>query len=310
VAGNRRGHPKSYFSPYENKDLVDGPEREYLPQRLVDEAINFVSGESDPFFLYLPFFSVHTPVQARPEDIEKFRVKTPDGGHRNPAYAAMIYGVDQQIGRLLRFLNEKQLGENTVIVLCSDNGGHAGFTSQDPLRGAKGMMYEGGIRVPLMIKVPSPVDNLEQGTESKTPVTLMDLLPTLVQICGLETLDDVDGHSIVNGQTKEDRPLYWSFPVYLESNRGAATPFRTTPVEALRFGNWKLLHFFEDDVYELYDLQTDLGESKNLIDKNRKQFETMKTMLDSIRTARNWPPYLPINTEYDSTAVFGVLGLE
>ncbi|GAI17889.1 unnamed protein product, partial [marine sediment metagenome] len=147
VGGYHLGYPRSYFSPYHNPYLSDGQEGEYLTDRLTDEAIDFIEKNKDnPFFLYLPHYAVHTPLQAKDSLISVFRNKEPDGGQNNPVYAAMIKSLDESVGKIMMELRNQNLLNNTVFFFMSDNGGHGRVTSMSPLRGSKGMLYEGGIR--------------------------------------------------------------------------------------------------------------------------------------------------------------------
>jgi len=276
IAGSHWGHPfHGYFSPYKNPALEDGPKGEYLTDRLTQEAVEFLRNNEDTsFFLYLPYYSVHTPIQAKEQEIEKFRKKEPWDGHNNPVYAAMIHSVDRGVGRLMKTLNELNLKENTIVIFYSDNGGMGGYkendiiqreiTSHDPLRGGKGMFYEGGIRVPLVVRWPGKV---EPGSKCETPVISTDFYPTFLDLAGINKKEEkiLDGKSILPLLKQEDNfkreALYWHFPAYLQGNKGT---FRTRPVSVVRSGNYKLLEFFEDDRLELYNLEEDIGEENDL----------------------------------------------
>ena len=274
VAGNRAGSPPGgHFSPYRNPQLADGPKGEYLTDRLTDEAIAFLleRPKDRPFFLQLCHYAVHTPIQSKQELRAKFRDR-PGPEPRNPSYAAMVESVDQGVGRLLGALDELRLRDDTVVVLFSDNGGHGPVTSMAPLRGAKGMLYEGGIRVPLLVSWPGHVP---AGRVQDTPVIGTDLFPTLLALAGGEppagqVLDGVDLGALWRGEPAgadlQGRSLFWHMPVYLEATAAtrAEGPWRTTPAGAMRRGRWKLLEFFEDGRLELYDLGADEGEQHDL----------------------------------------------
>lgn len=269
VAGNLNGHPPSYFSPYRNKDLPDGEKGQYLTTRLTDEAIAFVrENQTRPFFLYLPYFSVHTPIQPEEDRLKKYESKTRGALHDNPKYAAMIDGLDANIGRLLAAVDELGLTGNTLLVFTSDNGGNGSFTRMTPLRGFKGTFYEGGIRVPFIARWPGHV---ARGERCETPIIGLDLYPTLLAAAGASLPEGqrVDGINLLPLLTKAHKPkrraLYWHFPAYLEAGRKLNVGrWRTTPCSAIRKDDFKLIEFFEDERLELYDLAGDPGEAQNL----------------------------------------------
>eukprot|EP00913_Durusdinium_trenchii_P023415 g21993.t1 len=269
VAGNKSGSPRGgYFSPYRNPQLKDGPKQEYLTDRLTDEAVKFLkSNREKPFFLYLPHYAVHTPIQGKPALIEKYRDRKPHNGQSNPTYAAMVDSVDQSVGRILDTLDELKLTENTIVIFSSDNGGYGPATSMTPLRGSKGMLYEGGVRVPTVVRWPEKVS---AGSRCDVPVITVDFYPTLLELTGtaLPKNQVLDGESLVplltqTGSLKRDA-IFWHFPAYLQAYRGINRPFRTRPAGAIRHGKYKLIEFFEDGRLELYDLENDISEQNNL----------------------------------------------
>ncbi|MEX0866772.1 MAG: sulfatase [Pirellulales bacterium] len=279
IAGNHSGSPQGgYFSPYRNPQLENsGPRGEYLTDRLTDEAIQFIEDNRDkPFFLYMSHYAVHTPIQAKPSLTRKYADKTGRRGHDNAAYAAMIESLDDSVGRLWETLQRLDLADNTWVVFYSDNGGLGGYgpqasniTHNFPLRGGKGMLYEGGIRVPLLIRHPS---GTPRGATCDVPVTSIDFYPTLLELCGVEPPAGValDGESIVPllkdpaaGRLKR-QALTWHFPGYLQGY--GTSDWRTTPAGAIRLGNYKLIEFFEDGTLELYNLADDVGEKNNLVE--------------------------------------------
>ena len=273
LAGDEQGSPPGYFYPYKRdrrflRGLEEGGENEYLADRLVDESISFIKREAEsPFFLYLSHYSVHTPIQGKPELAARYVDKAVADGQDNPTYAAMVQSVDEGVGRIINALDELGLAENTILIFYSDNGGFGPATSMVPLRGSKGMLYEGGIRVPLIVRWPGHV---EPGSVTSNPVIGTDFYTTLAEIAGAELASDhiLDGSSFVPVLTGtgevEPRDLIWHFPAYLEADRSVSGPWRTTPASALRRGRYKLIHFFEDGRSELYDLTEDVSESNDL----------------------------------------------
>jgi len=262
LGGSHRGQPPSYFSPYGIPTLPDGPPGEYLTDREGEEAARFIERNKDrPFFLYVPFHAVHTPLQAKKELIEKYqRKESAEGSGRfKPVYAAMIESLDAAVGRILEALEKSGVAGRTVVVFTSDNGGLVSSTSNRPLRAGKGSWYEGGVRVPLIVRGPGigPA-----GSVRETPVITMDLYPTLLEMAGLKVPAGhvVDGMSLaplLRGSGGLSRAaLFWHYPHY---HPGGATPYG-----AVRRGDLKLIESYEDGSLELYDLARDAGESENL----------------------------------------------
>lgn len=278
VAGNKAGHPKSYFSPYKNADLEDGPEGEYLTTRLTDEAIGLLGKMEPPFLMHLAYYSVHTPLQAPPERVEERRA----AGVKSAKYAAMVEALDHEVGRLLAALEEAGLEEDTVVVFTSDNGGHMPVTNQEILRGYKGTLDEGGVRVPWVVRWPGRID---PGVHS-APVHHVDLLPTLMALAGAEAepgtvLDGVDLTPLLTARTAPAlRPLFWHFPCYLQGKSDRFERFRTTPAGSLRSGRWKLIEFFHPGSsasprLELYDLEADPLEVTDLSEAQPERAASM-----------------------------------
>ena len=274
IAGKHWGSPSGggYHSPYNYPNLVNREKGEYLTDRLGEEACKFIEANKDkPFFLYLTHYAVHTPIQSKPGLKAKYQKKNPVGGHKNAAYAGMIESMDNSIGAVQATLKRLKLEDNTVVIFFSDNGGHGGVTSNAPLRGSKGMLYEGGIREPLVVKWPGVT---KPGTECNEPVIGVDLYPTFLEMTGARRPKDylLDGLSIApllrDSTASLDREaLFWHFPCYLQGYTPRHGPFRTTPAAAIRMGDWKLIEFFEDGVLELYNLNKDLSEQNNLAQK-------------------------------------------
>ena len=254
---------------------VDYPKGQYLADFLTDKAVDFIQRHKDgPFFLYLPHFGVHSPHDAKPELIEKFKPKPPVGGHNNPTYAAMIASLDESVGRVMKTLEECGIAGNTVLMFASDNGGVGGYdreglkagdiTDNAPLRSGKGSLYEGGVRVPFVVRWPG---NIPAGTVCEQPTIHVDLYPTFLELAGASKPRQVlDGESLApllrnpSAALKRDA-IFQHFPGYLGAGQNA---WRTTPVSLIQTGDWKLMEFLEDGHLELYNLRDDLGESKNL----------------------------------------------
>lgn len=302
IGGNHTGQPfGGYYSPYENPQLPDGPQGEYLTDRLTDESLKFMeANRENPFLLYLAYYTVHTPIQASKKHLAKFQDKQlkladslaitlPEGrgltvqNQRNPEYASMLYSLDENVGRLLNKLDELGITDNTLIIFTSDNGGltttvqdWTSPTSVKPLRAGKGWAYEGGVRVPLIIKKPEE----SKATTIDAPVISMDLFPTILDILNLEQKPELhqDGLSLtplLNGKQNQVHDiLFWDYPHYHTSG--------WTPGQAIRKGDWKLIHFFETDSYELYNLGEDIAETNNLISENPEKLEELKKELENV----------------------------
>ena len=308
VAGNSAGHPRSYFSPYRNKDIKDGPKGQYLTDRLTDEAVTFIKANKDrPFFLYLPHYAVHTPIQAKKDIAASYKDRPPSLGHKNPAYAAMIESVDTGIGRIIATLDELKLADDTVVFFFSDNGGVKGITSMEPLRGGKGCYYEGGIREPMLVRWPGKI---KAGTTCDTPVIGIDFYPTLLELAAAEkpkgkVLDGVSIAPLLRGAAAmKPRPLFWHFPIYLQGRMtGARDPvFRTRPGSAVRLGDWKLIEYFEDGGVELYNLKDDIGEKNDLSKAKADKTAELHKILVDWRKAVGAPVPTKPNPEYDPNA--------
>jgi len=259
---------------------------EYLTDRLTDEAVNFIKENREkPFFLYLAHHAVHTPIQAKEEITKKFTKKEGVGCHSQAEYAAKIASVDESVAKINHTLDELELSENTILIFFSDNGGHGTYTCQKPLRGGKGMYYEGGIREPMFAYWPKII---KAGTTCNEPIISSDFYPTFLDLAGAEKPENyiLDGECIfplLKGKNAIKREaIFWHFPGYLEAYKGLTDEsrdpiFRTRPVSVIRKGDWKLLMFHEEwmldggrekitsnNSVELYNLQTDVGESNNL----------------------------------------------
>ncbi|MSU28098.1 MAG: sulfatase [Pedosphaera sp.] len=293
IAGNAHGAPGSYFFPYAGdwsipttgkratwNVLPDGKPGEYLTDRLTDEAVKFIRDTRDkPFFLYFPHYGVHTPLQAKADMIAKYE-RIPEAQRQGkPEYAAMVESVDESVGRVLATLKELKLDQNTVIIFTSDNGGFYNATSNAPLRANKGAYYEGGIRVPLIIKWPGVA---KAGSVVSEPVTSTDLYPTCLAVTGQpqrphQHMDGVNLQSVLTGEGPlPARSLFWHYPHYNEHPS-------SVPSSVIRKGAWKLIETFDPEGIELYHLSDDLSETKSLaaeqtakVDELRRELETWR----------------------------------
>ena len=298
IGGYKSGHPKSYFSPYKNPRLTDGPKGEYLTDRLTIEAVDYIQQKREgSFFLYLPYYTVHTPMQPR-KDLLQLTSSRPKGKlHDRADFAAMVEALDESIGKVLAALDDAGVADNTIVVFSSDNGGHGAITNMDPLRGSKGMLYEGGIRVPLAVRWPGVV---KPGSTSETPVLLFDFYPTLCEAVGAELpkSQPVDGVSlmpILRGENHElkDRALFWHFPGYLQKYSGMNGRWRATPASVVRQGPWKLIEQYETDTIELYHLEDDISESRNLAQAKPEIAHRL------LKTLREWQQMTDAPTDFE-----------
>lgn len=287
IGGYHMGQPPGgYHSPYENPYLTNGPLGEYLTDRLTQESVSFLDGIGDnPFFIYLNYYTVHTPIQANKRYIGRFTEKLQNlDSHgilerkegkamtklvqQNPEYASMVYALDENIGKLVGKLKAEDLYDNTTIIFTSDNGGLSTLeprynfeapTSVLPLRGGKGWLYEGGIRVPLLIK---PSNYRKTDVIVEAPVVGHDFYPTILAQAGIEVpvnnqIDGVDLSPLLIGvKTIDRKAVFWHYPHYHGSG--------WTPGAAIREGYWKLIKFYEEDRVELYNLNEDIAEQHNL----------------------------------------------
>ncbi len=322
-APTRNNNANGYFSPYGNPRLDDGPPGEYLTDRQTDEALQFIKDNKDaPFFVYLSYYAVHNPMQAKEEHIQKFTSKAERLGlseadpftrdrhwieewmsqnykerniQSNPVYAAMIWSVDENIGKLMDLLEKLGIDGNTLIIFTSDNGGlstsEGSPTCNFPLRAGKGWLYEGGIRVPLIIKAPFLKKSKNQ---LDIPVSSIDYLPTIVELTGAgHDCSDLDGISFAGalrtGILKE-RPLFWHYPHY--SNQGVE------PGSAVRLGEYKLIDNFQTGRTELYDLGADLSEMNDISEREPAKTRELYGILDEWRK-KTGAKMMEINPEYN-----------
>ncbi len=277
VGGCRFGGPPSYFSPYKIPNLKGKADGEYLPDRCADECIAFVESaksEGRPFFLCWWNYSVHYPFQAPADLIAKYEQRK-GPGVENPIYAAMIEGMDASIGKLLAAIDEQGLNEETLVIFTSDNGPFA--ANVKPLRAEKGYLYEGGVRVPMIVRWPGRV---KPSTKTPTPVITMDIHATILDAAKLKAdpSNTPDGDSLLPMLTGEmelkRESIYFHYPNYAfhKKNRLAS---------AVRSGDYKLLWFYDDDSVELYDLKNDISESHNLADEMPVKARQLRSELEA-----------------------------
>jgi arylsulfatase A-like enzyme len=336
IAGNHSGAPASYFWPYGHDDpkkakayhgspvpgLVEGGRKdEHLCDRLTSEAIKLIEQRkaAQPFFLYLPFYDVHTPIMAKANLIEKYRAKARRMGipekaeyiqegtaargtsvgqnigdrakgqtigmtrvrQNDPVYAAMIETMDDNVGHLMAKLGELGIADDTLVLFTSDNGGHH-ITSNAPLRSCKGWLYEGGVREPWIVKWPGVT---KPGSVCDVPVMNTDILPTVLEACGLPAKpalhkDGVSFAPLLRGDTKPVHDaLFWHFPHY--GNHGSG------PCSSVRVGDWKLIHWIEDDSVELFNVVNDLSEKTDLAAQQPDRVKDLRARLNAWRKETN-----------------------
>jgi len=294
IGGSHAGSHGSMFPPYwpaEKTERLgwrpfpDERPGEYLTDRITREAEAFLDAHRDqPFFLYLSHYAVHTSIEGKPEVVERYRRKTPTGRQTNPEYAAMVEALDDSVGAVLVKLEQLGLAEDTVVLFTSDNGGLSKggrITSNWPLRGEKSTAWEGGVRVPLIIRRPGA----PQGLTVDEPVTSVDLSPTILDLAEIDPAPQVDGKSLsplLEAEKEFSRgPIYWHYPHY-----NAHTPVETcTPYGAVREGPFKLIEFYEDGRTELYDLREDVGETTDLSKSMPEKTRELKAKLQAWRTS-------------------------
>tara|TARA_Y100000589_G_scaffold97173_3_gene91814 strand:- start:483 stop:1853 length:1371 start_codon:yes stop_codon:yes gene_type:complete len=277
IGGCSYGGPPTFFDPYRIDFLPDRKEGEYLPNRLADEAIAFISEQNSKdksFFVALWNYTVHWPMEAPDKLVEKYK-NLPVKGYRDHRYAAMIEAMDIAIGKVLKSLDDLNITEETLVIFTSDNGPFGGVGDASPLRADKGHLYEGGIRVPLIVRWPGKV---EAGAVEETPVILTDLHPTILSATGLDLNSTIpnDGHNLLpllKGKEKlKNRAVYWHYPnfAFHRDNRLGS---------AIREGDHKLIHFYDTDSVELYNLKNDIGEKNDLSGKMPQLASRLKNKL-------------------------------
>ena len=329
IGGGTPGGPSGggYFSPFSSgpmkpfSDLY--PKGTHRCDIFADQAIQFMNAntrsttstssgqagsgqEAQPFFVHMAYYSVHTGLEPVPGMVEKYQ--NVEG--INATYASMIEKMDESIGKIVDEVDRLGLKENTLVLFTSDNGGIRRFSKQDPYRSGKGSYFEGGIREPMLVCWPARV---QAGSSCAVPVMGIDFYPTFLEAAGLQTPagKTLDGVSLMplltqTGAIKE-RPLFWHFPVYLQSYAGAGDDshdplFRTRPGSAMRLGKWKLHEYFEDGRLELYDLDADIGERRNLAEEMPEKAEELHTMLKEWRAELDCPVPTELNPQFKEPA--------
>ena len=304
IGGYKRGGPysgKRYFAPFNNPQMkVESPAGEHLPARLARDTSQFIADNKDnPFLAYLSFYSVHTPLMGRPDLVEKYKLKAAKINgeefadeeqvfpsrppkprnvrilQKHAVYAAMVEAMDQAVGNVLQQLEDSNVADNTVVVFTSDNGGlstsEGSPTSNLPLRGGKGWVYEGGIREPWIVRYPGKT---KAGSTSDELICSIDLFPTIAAAADIAVQHEIDGIDIMpalQGQTLDRDALYWHYPHY--SNQGGI------PGGAIRIGDFKLFERYEDGRVQLFDLKNDIGERNDLAEKMPGKVQEMRRRL-------------------------------
>lgn len=305
VAGDDTGTPLSYLAPFRSgarvmPGLEQSREGEYLTDRLTEEAERFIAAHQDrPFFLYLSHYAVHTPMVAKADRVREFQSLSPSGAQTNAIYAAMIESVDESVGRIVQKLRDLNLADKTALFFTSDNGGlsvregpNTPATSNAPLRAGKGYLYEGGIRVPLIVRWPGQV---RPGSLERTPVCSTDFFPTILALAGITGSASPDGEDLLPLLREEGplapRSLFWHYPHY--SNQGG------DPCGAVREGDFKLIQFYEDGRLELFKLNEDPAESRDLAAVLPEKAAALRRRLQAWRRAQGAqmmepnPDYIP-----------------
>lgn len=304
IGGGHNGHPRSYYPPYGNV-ILEAPDGTNLTDLIMKKAIQFVDTVSKPFFLYYSPYAVHTPIQPIEKLLSNYEGKASTLGQDNPNYATMVENLDRNIGLLISALKSKGQYKNTMIIFTSDNGGLYGITRQPPLRAGKGSYYEGGIREPFFVTWAGKV---APGSSSDEAVTNIDIFPTLLDVVNPgEQLQDLDGQNLMPILLKKekvaDRALFWHFPIYLQAynvhdNENRDSLFRTRPGSVVRYNEWKLHYYFEDDGVELYNLNDDIGERNNLAEELPDKKKEMLELLENWWQQTNAPIPKELNPEY------------
>ena len=280
IGGCSYGGPPTFFDPYKIDFLANRKKGEYLPDRLADETIAFITKQQSankPFFVALWNYTVHWPMEA-PADLLKKYKNLPVRGYRDYRYAAMIEAMDNAVGKVLNSLDNLNLTDETLVIFSSDNGPFGGVGDASPLRADKGHLYEGGIRVPLIIRWPGKI---KPRTLDETPVILTDLYPTILEVSGIDSNVNypVDGKNLLpllkERKKLNNRAIFWHYPnfAFHRDNRLGS---------AIREGDYKLLHFYDNDSIELYNLRKDISETNDLSRELPQLALKLKNKLESL----------------------------
>ena len=314
VGGRDYGAPGSYFFPFEGSwsipttgrtlrksSPVSGEPGDYLVDRLAEEAVKFVKASAqDPFFLVLSHYAVHAPLQGKADKIERYEGVPKDFRQGKPAYAAMVESVDDSIGSVMRALKDEGIDEQTMVIFTSDNGGFAKATANQPLRANKGSNYEGGIRVPLLMRWPG---KLRAGTVASEPVISTDLYPTILSAAGIELrpFQHIDGVDLLPHLTESaaiDRDaIFWHYPHYNQHPQ-------SFPSGVIRAGNWKLIENYESGKVQLFDLREDIGETRDISGEKPELAEAMLAQLQQWRAEVGADPMRP-NPQFNEAPAGG-----
>ncbi len=271
------------------KDAYRNASGAYSPDVLTDAALKWLeNARNQPFFLYLAFHDVHEPFDPKPELLRKYHDMS---DKTDPALAATVEAMDSNVGRVIDCLIRLGLEKNTHVIFTSDNGGSRRTVA--PLRGGKGTLYQGGLRVPAIIRGPGVLPGV-----SKQPMLSMDWVPTILELCKASEAKHIDGTSLVPLLRGKDaqlsRDTYWHFPCYIGGGG---------PCSAIRSGHWKLIEFFESNTVEVYDLNADPGENHDLASKETAQTAELLSKLRAWQKATK--AFIPVtpNPSYNPAAV-------
>lgn len=309
VGGRDYGAPGSYWYPYQGRwkipttdnlyskrdTVVEGEEGDYLIDRIAEEGEKYIRSVADkPFFLMMSHYGVHTPLQGKPDKVAKYEAIPEEKRKGDPRYAAMVESIDDSVGRIVATLEDLDLGDHTMIIFTSDNGGHWKATQNAPLRANKGSNYEGGLRVPVIIKWPGKT---KPGSVSEELVYSGDFYPTILSATGapmrpLQHLDGVDlTPALTNSGSIGRDALFWHYPHYNQHPQNF-------PASVIRKGDWKLIEILDAGELELYNLESDLGETTNLAKKRPEKTKELYTELEQWRAEVGADPMRP-NPDYE-----------